>query len=87
MFLLFFGLVIFTLFYFIANQDNTEAMMSLMVANEMISMGKIEKALKLIEHGIALAPKNPDLLNSYGELIENLQEDILRADQMYYQVC
>lgn len=75
------------MFHFIANQDNIEAMMSLMVANEMISMGKGEKALKLIEHGIALSPKNPDLLNSYGELIENLQEDILKADQMYYRVC
>lgn len=61
--------------------------MSLMVANEMKSMGKGEKALKLIEHGIALAPKNPDLLNGYGELIENLQKDIVKADQMYYQVC
>lgn len=61
--------------------------MSLMAANEMKSMGKGEKALKLIEHGIALAPKNPDLLNGYGELIETLQDDILTADQMYFQVC
>lgn len=53
----------------------------------MKSMGKGEKALKLIEHGIALAPKNPDLLNGYGELIEMLRDDILTADQMYYQVC
>lgn len=58
-----------------------------MAANEMKSMGKGEKALKLIEHGIALAPKNPDLLNGYGELIETLQDDILMADQMYFQVC
>lgn len=58
-----------------------------MAANEMKSMGKGEKALKLIEHGIALAPKNPDLLNGYGELIEMLRDDILTADQMYYQVC
>jgi len=61
--------------------------MSLVAANEMKSMGKGEKALKLIEHGIALAPKNPDLLNGYGELIETLRDDILTADQMYYKVC
>lgn len=70
-----------------AEHDNLEALMSLMAANEMKSMGKGEKALKLIEHGIALAPKNPDLLNGYGELIETLRDDILTADQMYYQVC
>lgn len=52
----------------------------------MKSMGKGEKALKLIEHGIALAPKNPDLLNGYGELIETLRNDIVTADQMYFQV-
>lgn len=61
--------------------------MSLLAANEMKAMGKGEKALKLIEHGIALAPKNPDLLNSYGELIETFRNDILTADQMYYRVC
>jgi len=53
----------------------------------MKSMGKGEKALKLIEHGIALAPKNADLLNSYGELIETLRDDIVTADRMYFQVC
>jgi len=58
-----------------------------MAANEMKSMGKGEKALKLIEHGIALAPKNADLLNSYGELIEMLRDDIVTADRMYFQVC
>lgn len=70
-----------------ADQDNVEAIMSLMAANEMKSMGKGEKALKLIEHGIALAPKNADLLNSYGELIETLRDDIVTADRMYFQVC
>lgn len=73
--------------FIVAHQDNVEALMSLMAANEIKSMGKGEKALKLIEHGIALAPKNPDLLNCYGELIETLRHDILKADQMYYQVC
>jgi len=73
--------------YYIADQKNLEALMSLIAANEMKTMGKGEKALKLIEHGIALAPKNPDLLNGYGELIEMLRDDILTADQMYYQVC
>lgn len=69
-----------------ADQDNVEALIALMAANEMKSMGKGEKALKLIEHGIALAPKNPDLLNCYGELIETIRHDVVIADQMYFQV-
>lgn len=72
--------------YCAADQDNVEALMSLIAANEMKSVGKGDKAMKLIEHGIALAPKNPDLLNGYGELIETLREDIVTADQMYFQV-
>jgi len=64
-----------------------EALLSLTAANEMKSMGKGEKALKLIEHGIALAPRNADLLNGYGELIETLRNDIVTADRMYFQVC
>ncbi|XP_050538464.1 protein adenylyltransferase Fic isoform X2 [Daktulosphaira vitifoliae] len=69
----------------ISHQDNVEALMSLVAANEMRLMGKNEKAMKIIEHGIALSPKNPDLLNCYGEFIEELQKDVMKADQMYFQ--
>ncbi|XP_050433415.1 protein adenylyltransferase Fic [Adelges cooleyi] len=69
----------------VSDQDNVEALISLIAANEMKLEGKTQKAMKLIEHGIALSPRNPDLLNGYGEIIEELQKDVVKADQMYFQ--
>lgn len=65
---------------------NAEALSTLQVALELNSLGKKNKALKLLEHAIALAPKNPDILNHYGELLEELHQDVIKADQMYFQV-
>uniref|UniRef100_A0A1B6L271 Protein adenylyltransferase Fic n=1 Tax=Graphocephala atropunctata TaxID=36148 RepID=A0A1B6L271_9HEMI len=65
--------------------STTEALSSLQVALELRSLGKNDKALKLLEHALALAPKHPDVLNHYGELLEEIQKDILKADQMYFQ--
>lgn len=56
------------------------------MAIELKSLGKTEKAMKLLEHAIALAPKHPDVLNLYGELLEESQQDIIKADQMYFKV-
>lgn len=56
------------------------------MALELKNVGKTEKAMKLLEHAIALAPNHPDVLNHYGELLEELQQDIIKADQMYFQV-
>jgi Tfp pilus assembly protein PilF len=53
---------------------------------ELKSLGKIEKAMKLLEHALALAPKHPDILNHYGEMLEEVNKDIIKADQMYFQV-
>ncbi|XP_069684441.1 protein adenylyltransferase Fic isoform X2 [Periplaneta americana] len=47
--------------------------------------GKHDKALKLFQHASALAPKHPDILNHYGEFLEETQNDVVMADQLYFQ--
>lgn len=47
--------------------------------------GKLEKALKLFEHSMALAPQHPDVLNHYGEFLETTQDDVVEADHLYFQ--
>ncbi|XP_022184729.2 protein adenylyltransferase Fic [Nilaparvata lugens] len=47
--------------------------------------GKLEKALKLFEHAIALSPNHPDVLNHYGEFVEETNKDIIHADQLYFK--
>lgn len=63
-----------------------EAINSLNVALELKNAGKLDKAMKVIEHCISLAPYDPDVLNSYGEFLEDIQNDVVAADQMYFQV-
>lgn len=68
------------------DEANTkEALGSLMLAQEMRASGKDDKAMKLFEHAIALAPKNPEVLVKYGEYLEHNRRDILTADQYYLQ--
>lgn len=62
-----------------------EALSSLQVALEMRKSGKLEKALKLFEHAIALSPNHPDVLNHYGEFVEETNKDIIHADQLYFK--
>jgi len=52
---------------------------------DMKDEGKIDKATRLFEHALQLAPTHPDILNHYGEFLENDQEDIVAADQLYFQ--
>ena len=52
------------------------------LALSMKEAGKIEKALKLFEHAVALDDSNPDILNEYGEFLES-RKDIVRAEYMY----
>jgi Tfp pilus assembly protein PilF len=40
----------------------------------MRSSGRPDKALKLFEHAVALAPKHPDVLNHYGEFLEDTKK-------------
>ncbi|XP_046997850.1 protein adenylyltransferase Fic-like [Schistocerca americana] len=64
---------------------DSEAVCSLHAALEMKNSGKHEKALKLFEHAVALAPKHPDILNHYGEFLEQTQNDVVMADQLYFR--
>lgn len=48
--------------------------------------GKNQKALKLLEHATALAPNNPDVLNWYGEFLEQIRHDVVTADELYFKV-
>lgn len=47
-------------------------------------IGKGSKAMKLFEHASAMAPDNADVLNWYGEFLE--QHDIVTADELYFKV-
>lgn len=46
--------------------------------------GKTSKAIKLFLHAAALAPQNADVLNTYGEFLEQLN-DIVTADELYFK--
>lgn len=65
--------------------SESEALSSLYAALEMKKAGKHDKALKLFKHAAALAPKHPDILNHYGEFVEETQNDVIMADQLYFQ--
>lgn len=56
------------------------------MALELKSQGKLDKALRLFQHALALAPKHPEVLNNYGEYLEHSHSDIISADMMYFQV-
>lgn len=62
-----------------------EAISSMNAALEMKTEGKNDKALKLFKHATSLAPKHPDILNHYGEFLEETQNDVMLADQLYFQ--
>ncbi|XP_057666987.1 protein adenylyltransferase Fic [Diorhabda carinulata] len=46
--------------------------------------GKTFKALKLFLYAATLAPQNADVLNTYGEFLEQL-DDIVTADELYFK--
>ncbi|CAG9136486.1 unnamed protein product [Plutella xylostella] len=62
---------------------DAEAVGSLHAALEMKKMGKSDKALKLFQHAFALSPKHADILNHYGEFLEDTKKDVVKADQLY----
>lgn len=53
---------------------------------ELKVQGKLDKALRLYQHALALAPKHPEILNKYGEYLEHSNSDVISADMMYFQV-
>ncbi|XP_057369297.1 protein adenylyltransferase Fic-like [Daphnia carinata] len=67
------------------NKDaNTlEALGALHAAIEMQKSGKHSKALKLFSHALALDPEHPDILNHYGEFLEETERNLLDADYHY----
>ena len=66
--------------------NNEEVKHCLRAAIKFKSSGKIDKALKLFEHAVAIAPNNPDVLNRFGEYLEHMKKDIVTADEMYFKV-
>ena len=42
-----------------------------------------EKAKKVFLHALALSPKNSEVLNRFGEFIEETERDVLEADELY----
>ncbi|KAL1493145.1 hypothetical protein ABEB36_011261 [Hypothenemus hampei] len=46
--------------------------------------GKNSKAMKLFEHASAMAPDNADVLNWYGEFLEQ-HYDVVTADELYFK--
>lgn len=63
--------------------SQAEAVSSLHLALEMKLSGKMKKAIKLFQHAVALAPQHPDVLNRYGEFLEQAQNDIIKANEFY----
>lgn len=62
---------------------DAEAVVSLNAALDMKKNGKADKALKLFQHAFALSPKHADILNHYGEFLEDTKNDVVKADQLY----
>ncbi|EDV59072.1 adenosine monophosphate-protein transferase Fic [Drosophila erecta] len=62
-----------------------EALVSLRMAQDMYLTGKDDKAARLFEHALALAPRHPEVLLRYGEFLEHNQRNIVLADQYYFQ--
>jgi Tfp pilus assembly protein PilF len=40
-------------------------------------------AAKLYQHAMALAPRNAEVLNSFGEFLEESRQDLLQADHFF----
>lgn len=70
-----------------ASGTDTEVYNTLQAAIAFKLSGKSHKALKLFEHAAAIAPENADVLNRYGEFLEQQHHDIVAADELYFKVC
>ena len=49
----------------------------------MRAKGEKEKALELLKQCKSLSPRDPDILNEYGEFLEEEEEDIIEAEHHY----
>ncbi|CAH1980503.1 unnamed protein product [Acanthoscelides obtectus] len=68
-----------------ATGTDSEVYNTLQAAISFKLSGKNHKALKLFEHAAAIAPENPDVLNKYGEFLEQQHQDIVSADELYFK--
>lgn len=64
-------------------ENDQEATRALHMAQHMKQNGKNEKAIKLFQHALALNPTHPDVLNHYGEFLEEHNKDIIKANHFY----
>lgn len=60
-----------------------EALATVHAALELLNAGRTEKARRLFDHAIALAPNQPDVLTEYGYFVEHYGKDIVQAETMY----
>ncbi|KAF7270206.1 FIC domain protein adenylyltransferase [Rhynchophorus ferrugineus] len=63
---------------------NSEVYNTIQAALAFKMAGKNNKAMKLFEHASAMAPDNADVLNWYGEFLEQ-HYDIVTADELYFK--
>lgn len=64
---------------------DAEAYNSLQAALSFKLLGKLEKAHKLFQHALVVAPRNPDVLNHYGEFLEQIDK-VVNAHELYSRV-
>lgn len=62
---------------------SSEAVNCLHAAMLFKQAGKLKKAKKILEHAAIIAPDNPDVLNIYGEFLEQTHKDVVTADELY----
>ena len=63
--------------------SEAEALKNLQAALMFKKKGNAEKAYKLFKHALALSPKNPSILNHFGEFLVDAGDDPIEADHMF----
>lgn len=66
-------------------ENVVEAEINLKAALELKRAGKLEKALKVFQHSLALSPNHPSILTEYGIFLESYNNDIIQADSFYFR--
>lgn len=64
-------------------ENNLEAEINLKAALELKKAGKYDKAYKVFQHSLSLAPNNPNILTEFGFFLE--ERDIIKADHFYHR--
>ena len=76
----------FTLISDIETSDEAseaEALKNLQAALLFKKKGNADKANKLFKHALALSPKNPIILNHFGEFLVDMGDDPIEADHFF----